>query len=449
MSYKTNPIANRIKINKGWKNPYLPIKALNYSRDISLWFKVYLLLKAFLHLKKIQLVSYEIRFDQQNRKILYLRINKKGNRRKKRKKKKTALNKILKKIRTPLLKNRNSGSIFFLYKDLVGLKKLSFWNKNVGQKKILSKFWLTKPKISTWINTLEKITFVRQNTKKEQHYYKKNQNFLPISQVKLKLYTNKQKQILAQLERVKKKNLLLNIKFFELIQQKKTKNLQIIIQNLKKEILKNRTQIQKLSNFYKFLIYSLQNFSKKKRIKKKLKKKSFLDLVERKKLSLFWKTLKKNFNSLNRARFFRQELPIILFQFNKNFLKNTQKYKYGWQLFKKNTILKKIAHLNFLVNQMAEKNVWIKNHFFFLNFNTKFRSFINPLTKKVEKKLLHQNWLMKAFLKNQFAQNNKNIILKQKITNKLFYNIALSILLRRKKKKKNQRFSILIFSKKV
>jgi len=52
MSYKTNPIANRLKIIKGWKNPHLPTKNLKYARDISLWFKVYLLLKIFLNLKK-------------------------------------------------------------------------------------------------------------------------------------------------------------------------------------------------------------------------------------------------------------------------------------------------------------------------------------------------------------------------------------------------------------
>ncbi len=87
MSYKTNPIFNRLKINKGWKNPYLPTKTLNYSRDISLWFKVYLLLKLFLNLKKIQLLSCEIRFDQQNKKILYLVINRKKIKKKKQKKK--------------------------------------------------------------------------------------------------------------------------------------------------------------------------------------------------------------------------------------------------------------------------------------------------------------------------------------------------------------------------
>jgi len=85
MSYKTNPIANRLKIIKGWKNPHLPTKNLKYARDISLWFKVYLLLKIFLNLKKIQLFSCEIRFDQQNKKLLYLVINRKKTKKKKKK----------------------------------------------------------------------------------------------------------------------------------------------------------------------------------------------------------------------------------------------------------------------------------------------------------------------------------------------------------------------------
>lgn len=105
--------------------------------------------------------------------------------------------------------------------------------------------------------------------------------------MKFKFYTNKQKQILAQLCRIKKQNLLLNIKFLDLITKNKKQSLQLIIQNLKKEIFKNRTQIQKLSLLYKFLINSLQKISKKKKIKPELKKKAFLDSFERKKLSLF------------------------------------------------------------------------------------------------------------------------------------------------------------------
>ena len=61
MSYETNPILTRIKINKGWKNPLFPIKTLNYSSEILVWFKVYLLLKAYLSLNHIKLLACEIR----------------------------------------------------------------------------------------------------------------------------------------------------------------------------------------------------------------------------------------------------------------------------------------------------------------------------------------------------------------------------------------------------
>lgn len=89
---------------------------------------------------------------------------------------------------------------------------------------------------------------------------------------------------------------------------------------------------------------------------------------------------------------------------------------------------------------MAEKNVLLKNQSLFLNFNTKSRSFSNTLTKKVKKKLLYQNLPIKVFLKTKFDQNKKNIIFKQKRTNKLFYNISIWILLRRRKKKKIKGF---------
>jgi hypothetical protein len=79
-------------------------------------------LKTFLNLKKIQLLSFEIRFAQQNQKLLYLVINKKKNQQKKRKKKKV----FVKKIQTPIRKSKNLNSIFFLYQNLKFLKMFSF-----------------------------------------------------------------------------------------------------------------------------------------------------------------------------------------------------------------------------------------------------------------------------------------------------------------------------------
>ena len=223
MSYKTNPILNRIKINKGWKNPYFPTKTLNYARDITLWFKVYLLLKFFLNLKKIQLVSFEIRFDEKNKKILYLQINKKGNRKKKKKKTHLPLRKVFNQIQTPMLKDKNMGAVFFFYKNLPAFKKYSFWSQNVIQKRIFSKFWLTKPKTLTWLNSLEKVLKIRQKTKNTFLSANRQKNFLPIRHLKFQLYTNKQKQLLSQIAKIKKKHRFLCLQLLSLLQQKKKK----------------------------------------------------------------------------------------------------------------------------------------------------------------------------------------------------------------------------------
>jgi len=79
-------------------------------------------LKLFLNLKQFQLLSFEIRFEQQNKKILYLVINKKKKQKKKSKRKKISL----KGIQTPIKKSINGNSIFYLYKNLKFLKEISF-----------------------------------------------------------------------------------------------------------------------------------------------------------------------------------------------------------------------------------------------------------------------------------------------------------------------------------
>ena len=127
---------------------------------------------------------------------------------------------------------------------------------------------------------------LRQNTRKNFQYSKKNKNFTPTRHLKIKFYTNKQKQILAQLAKIKKKNLILSIQFFELAHKKKTKFLQKFIQNLEKEILKNRIQIQKISKIYNFLLGSIKNSDLKKR-KRILKKHIAIDRIHRQKLNLF------------------------------------------------------------------------------------------------------------------------------------------------------------------
>ena len=424
MSYETNPIQNRIKINKGWKNPYLPTKTLNYPRDISLWFKVYLLLKVFLNLKKIQLISYEIRFDQQNKKILYLRINKKGTQRKKRKKKKSVLHKLLKKVKTPLFKTKNTDAILFLYKDFIGLKNMSFWKKNAMRKKLLSKFWLTKPKNRNWLTAMKKIMFIRQISTKTGSFLKKNKKYIPQKNIKVKFHTNKQKQILTTLARLKKKNLFLMIKLFGFLQQKKAKSLQKLIVNLKEHIYKNKMQILKINKLYKFFLLSTQNTFIKK------KEHAYLSPIERFKLNLIWKNLKNKLKSFAQAHFLRQELPLVLLQKQNDFIEATSKH--SWNFLKRDALVKKILHLNFLVSKLAKNNFILKNHFLFTNWNCKSQIHQNIYQQIAEDNSLWSSLEIESFLQDKLYKNQKNFLKKRK----LFYKIALLLLLRKKKQKK-------------
>jgi hypothetical protein len=416
MSYKTNPISNRLKIIKGWKNPYLPTKTLNYARDISLWFKVYLLLKTFLNLKKIQLLSFEIRFAQQNQKLLYLVINKKKNQQKKRKKKKV----FVKKIQTPIRKSKNLNSIFFLYQNLKFLKMFSFWNRNLVHKKVLSKFWLTKPKVATWINTYEKIINLRQTSESKFKFLQKNKNLTPKQYLKLKFYTKKQKQILTQKLRIKKFNLILYAKLFSLLQQKKSQFLQQLIINLEKKIEENHQKIKKINQIYKFLLSLNKSiYKKKKKTTQKSLKNNVFPRVQWKKLIILQKLLRAEFKSWNRTRFSKQKLPKFLFQINKNI---------RGSFLKKDLLLKKIFVINFLLSQTYNKSFLSKNYFLFLKLEFK-------LNKKINKQKINN---IRNFLKENFFQ-----IVNKKQFGYKFYKIYIWHLLRLKKKNQRRKKKVL------
>ena len=419
MSYKTNPSFNRLKVIKGWKNPYLPTKTSNYARDISLWFKVYLLLKTFLNLKKIQLFSFEIRFDQQNKKILYLVINKKHIQRKKRKKKKKV---SLKKVKTPIQKWKNSGAMFFLFQNLNLLKKYSFWNKNVVQKKILSKFWLTKPKTFTWINHLENLVHQHQNLKKKNCFLKKNQSFTPKQHLKFKLFTLKQKQILSQKRKIKKINTILYTKLFGLFHQKKSEVLLKVIQNLQQKIESNQRAIKKIEKLYTFLLFWNNDFSKKK--KKDLFKNSTRKKFQRQKLNLLLKEFKPEFSSLKRA--LNKNSNTIFQKKTALFLRNAMAHK---PLLKRKSFLKKICHLNFLITQMQKKNRYFQNYFLYSSSDLKKKRERNK--EKNSGKTFFEN----AQLKNLFRRKYRKILKKDKIRYD-FYKTTIWFFLRHKRKTK-------------
>ena len=131
MSYETNPILNRLKLLKGWKNPTFPTKTLNYSREIVLWFKIYLFLKVYLLCQNIKLLTCEIRTSEVNTKVLYLSISKHIPK-KKNIKSKWKTKSFLQNIKSPFIKTQNKKARFLLYRDLRTLKQKSefFFNKN-------------------------------------------------------------------------------------------------------------------------------------------------------------------------------------------------------------------------------------------------------------------------------------------------------------------------------
>ena len=432
MSYKTNPIFNRLKIIKGWKNPYLPTKTLNYTRDISLWFKVYLLLKLFLNLKKIQLFSFEIRFEQQNKKILYLVINKKKNKQKKKRKKKRI---FLKKKITPIRKRINYNTKFYFYKNLFFLKQISFWNQNVIQKKILSKFWLTKPKTSNWINSFEKVMNVRQNFKKTLSFSKKNQRFIPAQHLKLKFSRNKQKQILTQQLKIKKINNIFLAKIFALSQQKKSQLLKKTILNLKAKIAKNQLAIQKMNKIYTFLFHVNKNVQAKKATTVFSKNTTFSKIQQQKGITLR-KTLRSEFLSLNRVRFLKKERPTVLIKLKKNVFQkiSTKKIKF----IKKNVFIKEIIALNFLIAQLQNKSFSKKNYSLISN---------NAFTLEKKNGLLTENSWKNVFFKKILKSNFQKIV-KKKQFRLFFLKMQLWSLLKRKKKKIRKKV-LKVFRKKL
>jgi len=125
MSYETNPILNRLKLSKGWKTSSFPTHSLNYSRETTLWFKVYLFLKVYLLLHGLRLLTCEIRISEVHTKILLLSVTKEYTLPKK-SKSKWKTKSFLQILRSPLNTTDNNKSRFLLYLDLQKLKKNSF-----------------------------------------------------------------------------------------------------------------------------------------------------------------------------------------------------------------------------------------------------------------------------------------------------------------------------------
>lgn len=284
MSYETNPISNRLKINKGWKNPMFPVQTLNYSRDLLLWFKVYLLLKAYLSLQQIKLLACEIRISENHTKILYLSVTKQV-KKKKWSKSKWKSNSLLRSLNSPLMKAKNKKARFLLYQDLQILKKNSSLILNMWQKKILSKIWMVKPRFFSWINASQSIYNFRKKIRMYQNRSIKRKYILKNIAKNIwanKNITNKKKETLDLPDSSS------NLKQTFWINKQKKKILNLLIKNKKELVFLKKSldlirYIQKTQNIPRIepLIHTLHF---------KYNQKTFL-LKKWRKIFQFWITL--------------------------------------------------------------------------------------------------------------------------------------------------------------
>lgn len=179
MAYHTTPFFKHIKLTKGWKHSLFPQNALNYSRDVTLYLKIYLLLKAYLHLKYLLLIFCEIRVLANNLKLLHLAITK------------TSSGKppvrtgmrphSLWRSNSPMLKPRHENAVLYIYGLFPHLAKRILQNHIFGTHKICNQLWLNKSRVTTWLNFLNFNKNLKRLICKHHRVYNQRINYLRTS----------------------------------------------------------------------------------------------------------------------------------------------------------------------------------------------------------------------------------------------------------------------------
>lgn len=177
MSYKTNPIANRLKLTKGWKISSFPTTKKNYPIDVLQAIKIYLVLKAYLGVKQIKLINCEIRKLENNTKLIVLNIHRSKNRKIRRKKK--SLTK--RDVRIKLTKIKYKKAINIVYQNIVKLKKIWPNRFSVYKKHSFYKKWV-KNKALVLIDKRKKkkkLDFIKYKRISNRKYFiLKNKDYL-------------------------------------------------------------------------------------------------------------------------------------------------------------------------------------------------------------------------------------------------------------------------------
>lgn len=360
MSYTTNSTANRLKINKGWKNPSFPETLPLYSRDNVFFFKLYLFLKAYFTLKRTRLIYCDLRTSENYTKILYLVINSVP---KKFKKKQS--------YRTWYVRPATSGFKYspfrnaylrdvvnLVYLDLPKLKKQVSAKLLPLSKQKLNKAFYTKTRYKSWINFLAKIHGIRKSNK----FYIKNHNlrFFPTNFHKL----NIEQSFNFKLIRLKNQITALN-QFFSTLKQKNALTKQNIIlyktqlSKLKAKFIKLNSNISKFNcskvsvsnskSKFKFSnLHSYRNLKKQKKFKiKKVRTKITITKIVKKVIpKRLVKKIKTKIKKLISKRLLNKRIHLAKKLLNSNTKISLQNYK-NWV---KNATLSNLKKKQFLLH---------------------------------------------------------------------------------------------------
>ena len=420
MSYNTTTIANRLKITKGWKSSLFPTKKWDYSRETVFWFKLYLFLKAYLALKRIQLLFCEIRMAENNTYLLYLSVNK--IKRKKKRYWRKAL--LLKRFKSSLNRHVAKKAKHLLYgPHLALLKQTSFWKYNSPRQKILPKVWISKPRLRSWINLIQIIKTqrqrfkiyqkIKQTNKKFQSNLWRSFTFLASKKNSEKKYlqiffTLKEKKLLSIFLRLQKNTLLLQKYLFFFLGQEG---------NIKKNIFLLQKQIKRQTNLAKqvyklYLSFSAQRCQnihlKNSLVDQNLLTKKHVESTRKKralqKWKYSWKITKKRLNVF-----------II-----KTFVKGLPKKKRRRKWKKKKEARKAIQLHSLFHTRTFFYNFFVprKNYFWKIVFESYFLS----LKKKKVNPLIHL--LLKKNMRNKipnFQQRISRSVLKKKLRPKKLF----------------------------
>jgi len=308
MSYKTNPITNRFNINKGWKNANFPENLSFYARDNVFFFKLNLFLKAYFALRNIKLISCQIRVAEDHVPILYLIINT-TTRRKKKRSTSTFMNLWPTKRAgfkySPLRNPWNAEALTLMFLDLPKLKKVLNTQFLPVSKQKPSLFWLTKPRMKTWLNF---VTKVRQRRTK----LIRSQNITNFNPTQVKIFKYKvQSSLRFKLSRTMKEFLLLT-KILKVL--KNNGNLTRQTLTFYKQRLKTMSQDIQTMNSVLSKIQKRQTLQKKRKLSlyREQRTKNLIIKFQQKQLKFFHQRLQK-------SRFYESNLFLLkLHTFKKN-----------------------------------------------------------------------------------------------------------------------------------